>query len=162
MLPGGRARAPRSEASTALPLGSPEPEPHVLHGSHLEMGMFSSPLRVGIWEGKESKFHFLDYKFVFLNMFHFYNYTLDFSTCVQLLLQIEQEIKAKQVEMPQMAGVGSGEAGWQQPKAFGKVCRESLLKLTGTAAPVASDTSVPGGLTDICTDGAKGLSGKES
>lgn len=69
--------------------------------------MFSSPLRVGIWEGKESKFQFLDYKFVYLNMFHFCNYTLDFSTCVQLLLQIEQEIKAK----TSVDGWGPGESG---------------------------------------------------
>lgn len=48
-----------------------EPEPHVLHGSHLEIGMFSFPLRVGIWEGKEIKFHFLDYKSVFLNIVSF-------------------------------------------------------------------------------------------
>lgn len=68
---GAKRRAPAPRPELPLPLGSPGAEPRVLHGSHLEMGVFSFPLRVGIWEGKESKFHFLDYKFVFLNIVSF-------------------------------------------------------------------------------------------
>lgn len=68
---GAEHRAPAPRPALPLPLGSPGTEPRVPHGSHLEVGVFSFPLRVGIWEGKESKFHFLDYKFVFLNIVSF-------------------------------------------------------------------------------------------
>lgn len=50
-------------------------------------------LRVGIWEGRKANFIFLTINLLFLVSFHFYNYTLDFGTCVKLFLQIEQELK---------------------------------------------------------------------
>lgn len=49
-----------------------------------------------------ANFIFLTINLLFLILFHFYNYTLDFGTCVKLFLQIEQEVKRKEMEMLQM------------------------------------------------------------
>lgn len=50
----------------------------------------------------KANFIFLTINLLFLILFHFYNYTLDFGTCVKLFLQIEQEVKRKEMEMLQM------------------------------------------------------------
>lgn len=52
-----------AEQSAGLPALRPAP-PLPLE----PLGNVFFSMRVGIWEGKESKFHFLDYKFVFLNI----------------------------------------------------------------------------------------------
>lgn len=72
----------------------------------------------------KANFIFLTINLLFLILFHFYNYTLDFGTCVKLFLQIEQEVKRKEMEMLQMV------AGWGLLSEGGTGSGESLGRLS--------------------------------
>lgn len=64
------------------------------------MGVFSSVVfsieGLGVGRERKANFIFLTINLLFLVLFHFYNYTLHFGTCVKLSLPIEQEVKTSQ------------------------------------------------------------------